>query len=147
MTTSNKPAAGGYQTERPRFDLPLSPHLSVYRWQITMTLSILHRASGIALSVGSIVLAWWLASVAIGGETYEWTAGIITHPVGIAFLFGWSVVFFYHLANGIRHLLWDAGVGFEIPQFYASGWTVLVFVVVATAGTWWFAWSAMGGTA
>lgn len=147
MTTSNKPAAGGYQTERPRFDLPLSPHLSVYRWQISMTLSILHRVSGLALSIGSIVLACWLVSVAIGGETYDRVDGIVSHPVGIAFLFAWSVAFFFHLGNGIRHLLWDAGVGFEIPQFYASGWAVVVFVVIATAITWWFVWGALGGAA
>ncbi|HEX7030021.1 MAG TPA: succinate dehydrogenase, cytochrome b556 subunit [Gammaproteobacteria bacterium] len=147
MSTSNKPAAGGYQTDRPRFDLPLSPHLSVYRWQITMTLSILHRASGLALSIGSIVLAWWLVAVAIGGDAYDWTNNVITHPVGTAFLFAWSVAFFYHLGNGIRHLLWDAGFGFEIKTTYITGWSVVVFTIAATALTWLFAWGVFGGTA
>lgn len=147
MSTSNKPAAGGYQTDRPRFDRPLSPHLSVYRWQITMTLSILHRASGLALSIGSIVLAWWLTAVAVGGDYYAWVAGIITHPVGTVFLFGWSVAFFYHLGNGIRHLLWDAGFGFKIRMTYITGWTVVAFTVAATALTWWLAWDKVGGGA
>src|SRR5690606_9970792 len=119
-----------------RFDLPLSPHLSVYRWQITMTLSILHRASGLALSVGSLVLTWWLTAAAVGGDYYAWVAGILASPIGLIFLAGWSLAFFYHLGNGIRHLLWDAGWGFEIPKVYRSGWTVVVFTVIATALTW-----------
>src|SRR5690606_34587407 len=110
-----------------------SPHLSVYRWQITMITSVLHRATGIALSVGSLLLTWWLVAVAIGGEHYERVAGIISHPVGLVFLFGWSLAFFYHFANGIRHLLWDAGWGFDMKRMYASGYTVFAFVIVATA--------------
>ncbi|HEX6930091.1 MAG TPA: succinate dehydrogenase, cytochrome b556 subunit [Gammaproteobacteria bacterium] len=147
MSTSNKPAAGGYQADNPRFDRPLSPHLSVYRWQITMTLSILHRASGLALSIGSIVLAWWLVAVAIGGDAYETAGSIITHPVGIAFLFAWSVAFFYHLGNGIRHLLWDAGIGFEIRSTYITGWSVVAFTIAATALTWFWVWNRIGGGA
>lgn len=147
MSASNKPASGGYQTDSPRFDRPLSPHLQVYRWQITMTMSILHRVSGIALSVGSIVLTWWLTAVVVGGDYYEWVAGILASPVGLVFLAGWSLAFFYHLGNGIRHLLWDAGWGFEIRQFYLSGWTVAVLVVVATALAWWCAWARIGGAA
>ena len=103
MSTSNKPASGGYQTDSPRFDRPLSPHLQVYRWQITMTMSILHRASGVALSVGAIVLTWWLTAAAVGGDYYAWVADILRSPVGLVFLAGWSLAFFYHLGNGIRH--------------------------------------------
>lgn len=147
MSMSNKPASGGYQTDSPRFDRPLSPHLGVYRWQITMTLSILHRASGVALSVGSIVLAWWLTAAAVGGDYYEWVAGILGSPVGLVFLAGWSIAFFYHLGNGIRHLLWDAGIGLEIRQFYFSGWSVVAFTVVATVIAWWCAWARLGGAA
>ena len=145
MSASNKPASGGYQTDKPRFDRPLSPHIQVYRWQITMTMSILHRATGVALSVGSLVLVWWLTAVAVGGDYYEWVAGILGSPVGLVFLAGWSLAFFYHLGNGIRHLLWDAGWGFEIDTMTRTGWTVVAFTVVATAFTWWCAWSKIGG--
>lgn len=147
MTASNKPASGGYQTDSPRFDRPLSPHLQVYRWQITMLTSILHRATGIVLSVGALLLTCWLVAVAIGGEHYARVAAIITHPAGQAFLFLWSIAFFYHFANGIRHLLWDAGWGFEIKRMYASGYTVFAFIVAATAITWWLAWDKIGGGA
>lgn len=147
MSTSNKPASGGYQTDSPRFDRPLSPHLQVYRWQITMTMSILHRASGVALSVGSIVLTWWLTAAAVGGDYYAWVAEILRSPVGLVFLAGWSLAFFYHLGNGIRHLLWDAGWGLELPRMRFTGWTVVVFTIVATALTWWCAWARMGGAA
>ncbi len=132
-------------TGTPAGNRPLSPHLQVYRWQITMTMSILHRASGLALSVGSLVLAWWLNAVAVGGAHYAWVTGILGSPAGLAFLAGWSVAFFYHLGNGIRHLLWDAGRGFEIGSMYRTGWAVVVFVMVATAFTWWCAWWSIGG--
>jgi succinate dehydrogenase / fumarate reductase cytochrome b subunit len=147
MSTSNKPASGGYQTDQPRFDRPLSPHLQIYRWQITMTTSILHRFSGVILSVGSLVLAWWLTAVAIGGDYHAWVAGILGSPVGLFFLFGWSLAFFYHLGNGIRHLLWDAGWGFDLKTMYVTGYSVFIFTVVATALTWWCALAGMGGGA
>ena len=85
-----------------------------YRFQITSALSILHRLTGIALAVGSILLAWWLVAVAAGGELFAATHAFIASPIGVLLLFGWSVAFFYHLCNGIRHLAWDAGYGFEI---------------------------------
>lgn len=147
MSTSNKPASGGFQADNPRFDRPLSPHLQIYRWQITMTMSILHRASGVALSLGSIVLAWWLTAAVVGGEYYDWVAGILASPVGLIFLAGWSLAFFYHLGNGIRHLLWDAGWGFALPTMRKTGWTVVAFTIVATALTWWCAWARIGGAA
>ena len=109
--------------------------------------AILHRAAGLALSVGSLVLAWWLTAAAVGGDYYAWVADILGSPAGLVFLAGWSLAFFYHLGNGIRHLLWDAGFGFEIPAFYATGWTVVAFTVMATALTWWCAWARIGGGA
>lgn len=148
MSRSSNAAEGGqFQTKKPAAARPLSPHLQIYRWQITMTMSILHRASGLALSLGSLVLAWWLIAAAVGGDYYDWVAGILGSPVGLVFLFGWSVAFFYHLGNGIRHLLWDAGWGFEIEAMYKTGWTVVAFVIVATAVTWWCAWPKLGGGA
>ncbi len=115
---------------------PLSPHLQVYNWQITMTMSILHRVSGVILTVGAFGLAWWLMAVAAGGESYAQAAACLASPVGKIFLFGFSLALVYHLLNGVRHLLWDAGIGFEIPEFYASGWTVAILTVLLTASIW-----------
>jgi succinate dehydrogenase / fumarate reductase, cytochrome b subunit len=84
---------------------PLSPFMfpTWYRFQITSVLSILHRLTGIALAIGSIVLAWWLVAVAAGGEVFAVTHAFIASPIGVILLFGWSVAFFYHLCSGIRH--------------------------------------------
>lgn len=115
-----------------RADRPLSPHVLIYRWQITNTLSILHRATGVALSCGLLVLAWWLIALASGPEQYEASQAIIGAG-WFRFLFaGWAFCFFYHLANGIRHLFWDVGMGFEHHQINISGWFVVVFAVLAT---------------
>src|ERR1700748_2856052 len=101
-----------------------------YRFQITSALSILHRLTGIALAVGSILLAWWLVSVAASGELFAMTHAFIASPVAILLLFGWSVAFFYHLCNGVRHLAWDAGYGFELWQARRSGYLVLAATVL-----------------
>jgi succinate dehydrogenase / fumarate reductase, cytochrome b subunit len=124
---------------------PLSPHLQVYRWQITMTMSILHRVTGMALVVGALGLVWWLMAVAAGGESYARAARLLASPVGLVLLFGFSAALVYHLLNGIRHLLWDVGWGFEIPEVYRSGWTVAVLTMVFTALIWFVAWP--GGAA
>ena len=117
---------------------PLSPFMFPiwYRFQITSALSILHRLTGIALAVGSILLCWWLVSVAAGGESFAWTHAFIASPVGLLLLFGWSVAFFYHLCNGVRHLAWDAGYGFELRSAYRSGYGVLAATVLLTLITW-----------
>ena len=115
---------------------PLSPHLSIYRWPITMTLSILHRITGVAMSIGLIVLAYWLLSVSSGGAQYEQFAALMSTPLGRLCLIGWSFAFFLHLANGIRHLIWDFGRGFEIKQANASAWFVLLLAIVLTAIFW-----------
>ena len=120
----------------PTRERPLSPHLQVYRWQITMTMSILHRATGIGLAIGAIGLVWWLLTVAAGGESYDRAMACIASPFGLFLLAGFSLALVYHLLNGIRHLLWDAGWGFEIPEFYASGWTVAILTVVLTGLIW-----------
>jgi len=115
---------------------PLSPHLQVYRWQITMTMSILHRVSGVALTVGALGLAWWLLALAAGGDHYAHAAALIASPVGLVLLFGFSLSLVYHLLNGLRHLMWDMGWGYEIPEIYRSGWAVAVLTVVFTAAIW-----------
>lgn len=123
---------------------PLSPHLQVYRWQITMTMSILHRASGVVLVVGAFGLAWWLMAVASGGAAYARAADCLASPLGLLALAGFSLAMVYHLLNGIRHLLWDAGWGFDIPEVYRSGYVVAVLTVVLTALIWFV---ALGGGA
>jgi succinate dehydrogenase / fumarate reductase cytochrome b subunit len=107
-----------------------------YRFQITSALSILHRLTGIGLAVGSILLAWWLISVAAGGELFEATHRFLVSPIGIVLLFLWSVAFFYHLCNGIRHLAWDAGYGFEIRTAARSGYAVIVMTALLTLLAW-----------
>ncbi len=118
---------------------PLSPHLQVYRPQITSVMSILHRISGIILSFGAFGLAWWLLAAARGGDAYARAAGVMASWPGKIVLLGFSLALMYHLLNGIRHLLWDAGWGFEIPQVYRSGYVVAGLTVALTAGIWFVA--------
>jgi succinate dehydrogenase / fumarate reductase cytochrome b subunit len=115
---------------------PLSPHLQVYRPQLTSVLSIFHRFTGIALSVGTLMLVYWLAAAAAGPDTFNSAQNFVGSWFGILLLFGWSVALFYHLCNGIRHLFWDAGYGFELPQAYASGWAVVIATGVLTLLSW-----------
>ena len=116
---------------------PLSPHLSVYRWPITMALSILHRASGIALAVGLVVYATWLMSAAGGTAAYEQFQAIMNSLPGRIALVLWSAAFFFHFCNGIRHLVWDTGRGFERAQANRSAWFVLAATAALTAVYWW----------
>lgn len=116
---------------------PLSPHLSIYRWPITMTLSILHRVTGVGLSVGFAVWAAWLFGAMLGAEAYAGVIAMLGTIVGKVLLIGWSFAFFFHLSNGIRHLVWDMGWGFEIGQANASAWFVLLTSIVLTGLFWW----------
>ena len=120
---------------------PLSPHLQVYRPQLTSVLSISHRLTGIALSVGLVYLVAWLCAASGKGETYAMFAWFNTSVVGRIALFGWTFCLFYHLFNGIRHLFWDAGYGFELKDAYASGKAVVIGTLVATVGAWVLAFS------
>src|SRR5262245_61048536 len=94
-----------------KYSQPLSPFLS-YRLQYTMALSFLHRLTGCALSVGLLLFVYWLVSAATGAQAYEQALSVLAHPLGKALLFGFSFAFFYHLMNGVRHLVWDTGHGF-----------------------------------
>lgn len=115
---------------------PLSPHLQVYRWPLSMALSILHRASGVALAVGSIVLVWWLMAVAAGGDHYQRFVDCLSSPLGKLALFGWTLAMMFHLLNGVRHLLWDSGWGFELGRAQKTGWVVVIGTFVLTAAIW-----------
>ncbi|HUT49530.1 MAG TPA: succinate dehydrogenase, cytochrome b556 subunit [Alphaproteobacteria bacterium] len=117
-------------------DRPLSPHLQIYRWQWTMLLSIVHRLTGVALSVGTLLLVWWLVAVAAGPETYAAVQGFISHWFGRLVLFGFTWALFYHLANGIRHLFWDAGRGYALATGYASAWVVVLASLALTGLAW-----------
>ena len=114
---------------------PLSPHLQVYRWTLTMTLSILHRATGVALSVGLLLLVCWLAAAAAGAERYAALRDFLEGPIGPALLIGWTFALTLHLANGVRHLFWDMLFGLDMPQARASGWAVWAFAIAATDHT------------
>jgi succinate dehydrogenase / fumarate reductase, cytochrome b subunit len=115
---------------------PLSPHLQVYRWQLTSVLSILHRVTGVALSLGTILLVCWLVAAAEGPEAYAGMQGFLRSWLGLVLLFGWSVALFYHLCNGIRHLWWDTGRGLELKSVYAGGWAVLAATAGLTITAW-----------
>jgi len=116
---------------------PTSPHLSVYRWPITMTLSILHRMTGVALTAGLVVYVLWLMSAATGAAEYQQFVALVQTVPGRIALVGWSFAFFFHLSNGVRHLFWDSGRGFDKPQANASSWVVIVTSVFLTLLYWW----------
>lgn len=115
---------------------PLSPHLQVYKPQLTSVLSILHRMTGVFLSIAGLLLAYWLVSLMRGPEVYADAMSLLGSGFMRLVLAGVSFSFFYHLCNGIRHLFWDAGYGFEIEQIYASGWTVVVASILLTVALW-----------
>lgn len=120
-------------------DRPLSPHLSIYRWPITMALSILHRMTGVALSLGFVMLAVWLFDIASGADAYAVFMKYMDTLIGKLLLVGWSFAFFYHLSNGVRHLVWDTGRGLEKEQATSSAWLVLIAAVLLTGVFWWVA--------
>ncbi len=111
---------------------PLSPHIQIYRPQLTSVLSILHRATGIFLCLGAVVFAWWATALALGPEPYATVRSALGSWFGQLLLFAWTFSFFFHLCNGIRHLFWDAGLGFEIRTAYASGKAVVAASVAMT---------------
>jgi succinate dehydrogenase / fumarate reductase cytochrome b subunit len=115
---------------------PLSPHLQIYRWQLTSVLSILHRLAGIALTVGTLLLVWWLVAAASGPEAFDTVQWFLGSWLGLLLLFGWSVALFYHLCNGLRHLWWDTGSGLDLRSVYVSGWAVLAGTAVLTILAW-----------
>jgi succinate dehydrogenase / fumarate reductase cytochrome b subunit len=115
---------------------PLSPHLQVYRPQLTSLLSITHRTTGVLLSLGSLVLLYWLVAAATGPEAYARAQSVLGCIWSKLLLAGWTWALFYHLCNGIRHLCWDAGKGLDLKTAYASGYTVIACSLVLTALTW-----------
>ena len=115
---------------------PLSPHLQIYRWQLTSVLSILHRLTGVALTVGTLLLVWWLVAAAQGPEAFESAQQFLGSVIGLVLLFAWSIALFYHLCNGLRHLWWDTGHGLDLPSVYIGGWVVLGGTAALTVIAW-----------
>jgi len=115
---------------------PLSPHIQVYRWPVSMALSILHRVTGVGLGVGTLLLTWWLVAAASSDEVFDRAQWFMGSAFGLLLLFGWSVALIFHFFNGIRHLVWDAGIGFDAPAYNTSGWGVVIATGVCAVLLW-----------
>jgi succinate dehydrogenase / fumarate reductase cytochrome b subunit len=124
---------------------PLSPHFSVYKWPLTMATSITHRVTGVAISVGMVLIAWGLIALASGPELYQPFIAAMGSIIGLIVLAGflWSLVF--HFLNGIRHLAWDMGYGFAVPIANRTGVLVIGLSILITAGMFIYAWAAHNG--
>ena len=115
---------------------PLSPHLQIYKPQLTSLLSIFHRATGVVLSIGSVILVSWVVALSLGETAYSSYSMIINSWFGKLVLFGFTFGLFYHLSNGIRHLFWDAGYGYDLKVAYTSGTLVIISSLTLTIVTW-----------
>ena len=115
---------------------PMSPHLQVYRWPISMALSILHRVSGVALGIGTLMLTWWLVAAASSDGVFDRAQWFMGSALGLLLLFGWSVALIFHFFSGIRHLFWDAGHGFDAPAYNTTGWAVVIATGVCSVLVW-----------
>lgn len=124
---------------------PLSPHLTIYRWPVTMMTSITHRASGLALSLGALILAWWLVCISNGPEGWQSFHGIMDTPLGLLVLFGltWSLAF--HFFSGLRHLAWDLGYGFGKDAARQASILVIGGSLVVAVAIFFIAWGGYGG--
>jgi succinate dehydrogenase / fumarate reductase, cytochrome b subunit len=117
-------------------DRPLSPHIQIYKMPFTAILSISHRITGVVMAAGTAVLAYWLIAAASGPDAFATAQSVLGSVPGRILLFGWSLALFYHLSNGIRHLFWDAGHGFEIRDAYRSGYATVAAALVLTVLAW-----------
>lgn len=124
---------------------PISPHLQIYRPQLTSVLSILHRLTGVVISFGIPFLVYWVWTIAKGPEDYASGQVLFGSIIGRTLLLGWTFCFYYHLCNGIRHLFWDIGRGFELVSVYRSGWVAVAAASVMTLATWIIAYATRGG--
>lgn len=120
----------------PELHRPLSPHIQVYRWQITSVLSITHRLTGLWLGAGALVLSAWLVTLVDAPTAFAALVGFSRTPFGTVLLVTWTWALFYHLLNGIRHLFWDLGWGFERARYVATGWSVVVLSLLLTILFW-----------
>jgi succinate dehydrogenase / fumarate reductase, cytochrome b subunit len=123
---------------------PLSPHMGIYKWQVQMVTSIIHRATGIALSVGTLLVLWGVYALASGEDSFNQFKTCVGSPIGLILLVGWSWALFYHLCNGIRHLFQDGGMGYAIPQFVRSSWLSIIGSIVLTVIVWAYVFTSGG---
>jgi len=124
---------------------PLSPHLTVYRWPITMTMSILHRITGGALYVGTILVAWWLVAAASGPAAYAHVQAFAGSIIGRLIVFGYTWALMHHMLSGIRHFVWDLGYGFKANEREALTWGALIGGIALTVLVWIVAYAIGGG--
>ncbi len=115
---------------------PLSPHLQIYRPQLSSVLSIMNRVTGIAISVGSLMLVCWLVAAATGPQAFDRVQWFLGSPIGLFVLFGWTASLMYHFFGGLRHLAWDAGWGYELDRMHLTGWLTIGATVVSTSLIW-----------
>jgi succinate dehydrogenase / fumarate reductase cytochrome b subunit len=115
---------------------PLSPHISVYRLLINTVMSGLHRITGMALYVGTLLLAAWLVGAAMGERQFNWVNDLFGHPVGKLILFGYTWALFHHMLGGLRHFIWDTGRGFQIWQVNLLAWLTIIGSISLTLATW-----------
>lgn len=123
---------------------PRSPHVQVYRPQLTSVLSFGHRLSGIFLSLGAVLMVGWLLAAVTEATAFSYLNSGLGSPLGLMLLFVWTLALFFHLCNGIRHLFWDAVLGFELKTIYLSGWVVVFSSIGLTLVTWALALWRMG---
>ena len=131
--------------QSPRRPRPLSPFTTIYRWPVTMATSIAHRVTGVGLAMGTLLLAWWLIAIAGGPETYRAFIGFAGTWIGQIVLFGFALSLAYHLLNGIRHLAWDMGFGFDVKTADATSWLVIVLSIMAAVAVFVLAYTGYGG--
>ncbi|RJF76107.1 succinate dehydrogenase, cytochrome b556 subunit [Rhodopseudomonas palustris] len=124
-----------------RIDRPLSPHMQTYRWSLTMTMSIVHRATGIALYSGTLLLAWWLIACAAGPAAYANIQAFTGSWIGRLILFGYTWALMHHLLSGVRHFVWDLGYGFKTADREWLTWAALIGGIVLTVLLWVIAFS------
>ena len=130
------PLTIGHKSDGKLVQRPLSPHLQVYRPQITSILSIMNRVTGIISTVGTLMLVWWLVAAATGPHAYSIVQSFLGSPIGLFVLFGWTAALFYHFFGGLRHLAWDMGFGYDLKQVHTSGWAIIIATVVFTVAVW-----------
>jgi len=126
----------GVSSERRTRERPLSPHLQIYRPQINMVMSILHRITGAALYVGSLLLAWWLLAAATGPDYFAYVNGLFATWQGMIVLAGYSWALIHHMLGGLRHFVWDTGSGLDIGSVDLLSWSTIVLSVLMTAALW-----------
>ena len=130
---------------KPTVQRPLSPHLGIYRMQINMVMSIVHRITGTALYFGTLLLAAWLISAAISADAFAFVNGLFGHPLGMLVMLGYTWALIHHMFGGIRHLIWDTGRALDIKSADTLGWLSIVGSISLTALLWFIGLSMRGG--